>query len=264
MHSTPPENEHLDLTSYLLGELDPTEHARYERHLASCDSCRAEVSELERVVALSAASTGLDVEPPPGLADSVMAAIESDASAAAAPSATPAHRRDPGPPPVARRAWLPRVALGLAATAALAVAFLIGRGAGEDPGDPIGPGDPDAPLELQASIDGPGGGAELEVRRLASGREIEFVSDELPVLPEGEFYELWFVAGDDELPDSPDRISAGTFHPDEAGLTDVIMHAAVVPSLYPTIEVTRETDDRPASDGDVVLRLDAADLIRDG
>ncbi len=48
------------------------------------------------------------------------------------------------------------------------------------------------------------------------GRVIEFRSDDLAILPKGEYYELWFVGPGDSRRKS-NRISAGTFHPDPRG-----------------------------------------------
>jgi hypothetical protein len=73
--------------------------------------------------------------------------------------------------------------------------------------------------------------------------------EELPILPKGEYYELWFEA--------PGRkyISAGTFHPDEEGRSRVTFAAAVDPGLYPVLSVTAEPGDgNPARTGREVLR----------
>ena len=76
----------------------------------------------------------------------------------------------------------------------------------------------------------------------------------LPILPTGEYYQVWFVGPDDE-PGAPDRISAGTFHPDPQGRSDVRFAAAVDPALYPIVEITAEPGDGdPLPTGPVVLR----------
>ena len=74
-------------------------------------------------------------------------------------------------------------------------------------------------------------------------------TDELPILPKGEYYELWFV-GPGDTPAAPNRISAGTFHLDENGRSSVNLAAAVDPALYPVLSVTAEPGDGdPAPDG---------------
>lgn len=96
--------------------------------------------------------------------------------------------------------------------------------------------------------------AQLSVVATGIGRVIELDTAVLPILPTGELYEVWFV-GPDDAPGTPDRISAGTFHPDRAGLSQVRFAAAVDPDLYPVVEITAEPGDgNPSSSGPVVLR----------
>jgi Anti-sigma-K factor rskA, C-terminal len=119
-----------------------------------------------------------------------------------------------------------------------------------------GRGSPGA-LELEALLTSPTGGAAqatIEVRKTGIGRVIAIRSDELPILPKGEYYELWFV-GPGDAPGRPNRISAGTFHPDQAGRTDVRLAAAVDPALYPVVSITAEPGDGdPAPSRREVLR----------
>jgi Anti-sigma-K factor rskA len=96
--------------------------------------------------------------------------------------------------------------------------------------------------------------ANVEVRKTGIGRVIRFESDELPILPKGEYYELWFV-GRGDTPTTPNRISAGTFHPDEDGRSHVTFTAAVDPAKYPVLSVTAEPGDGdPEPTGPEVLR----------
>ena len=74
----------------------------------------------------------------------------------------------------------------------------------------------------------------------AAGASAAMPEPDLPELDnEREFYEAWFVAAGDR-PGEPDRVSAGTFHPDEQGRTSVRLTAAAVPRDYPVLSVTRE------------------------
>ena len=78
---------------------------------------------------------------------------------------------------------------------------------------------PDGTLELETALSAPAGGAgqaSVEVRKTGIGRVIRFDSDDLPILPKGDYYELWFV-GPGDTRRQPNRISAGTFHPDDEG-----------------------------------------------
>ncbi len=94
------------------------------------------------------------------------------------------------------------------------------------------------------------------VTKTGIGRVVELRSKTLSILPKGEFYEVWFV-GPGDSNSSPNRISAGTFHPDEQGRTDVTFAAAVDPAKFPMLEITAEpASGDPAPEGDVVLRAD--------
>jgi anti-sigma-K factor RskA len=112
-------------------------------------------------------------------------------------------------------------------------------------------------IELEAVLVAPAGGparATVVVEEAGIGREISFRSDDLPVLPRGEYYELWFV-GPDDTRRRPNRISAGTFHPDEHGRSVVELTAAVDPALYPILSVTAEpAGGNPERTGPEVLR----------
>lgn len=151
--------------------------------------------------------------------------------------------------PVRRR--LRFVLAGAAGAAAIAAAaFLLVLG-GASPPEP----------ELRATLRGSGPPvmtARVEVVKTGVGREIELRTDELPILPTGEYYELWFVAAGD-TPSTPRRISAGTFHPDRHGRSHVRFTAAVDPSRYPELSVTAEPGDGdPRPSTTEVLRSTAA------
>ena len=96
--------------------------------------------------------------------------------------------------------------------------------------------------------------AEVEGIRVGEGRVIRLKSDDLPILPKGEFYEVWFV-GPGDTPASPNRISAGTFHPDDQGRTRIVLFGAVDPKKLPVLEITAEPGDgNPLPSGPAVLR----------
>jgi len=169
------------------------------------------------------------VAPPPGLKSSVLLAVEQVAT-------------EPEPRPPRRRV---RFAFAAAALAAAAAILLLAVRAGGPAGE----------LELRAVIGAPTGAeATVEVRKTGIGRVIQLRTDELPILPKGDYYELWFVGpGDTRV--SPNRISAGTFHPDENGRSKVTFAAAVDPALFPVLSVTAEPGDGdPRPTGPEVLR----------
>jgi hypothetical protein len=202
-----------------------------------------------REVAALLADAAPRATPPPELRERTLAAVR----AAEAPplngrvqpvAVTPPTRRR-------RRSWFARRRLALAGGLAVALAAAAMGGAllerdGGLPGE----------LELEATLRAPDGGssATASVRATGIGRVIEFRTDDLPVLPKGEYYELWFV-GPGDRPRKPNRISAGTFHPDEDGRSHVRFAAAVDPANYPRLAVTAEPGDGdPAPNGPDLLR----------
>lgn len=111
-------------------------------------------------------------------------------------------------------------------------------------------------LEYAGPISGPAGSGELRVVKTGIGRVIDLDTEALDILPTGEFYEMWFVA-DTDTSDTPNRISAGTFHPDLDGRSQVTFAAAVDPAKFPTIEITAEpADGNPAPSGTTVMSAD--------
>ena len=110
-------------------------------------------------------------------------------------------------------------------------------------------------VEFDQSIAALGSGTvNVEGRLAGIGRIVNLSSSDLPILPKGEFYEVWFV-GVGDTPGSQNRISAGTFHPDPEGKTKVALTAAVDPSLYPTLVITAEPGDgNPGPSDTEILR----------
>ena len=150
------------------------------------------------------------------------------------------------PAPTRRRRWPLAVRLALPAAAAVVAALLLFTGSDERPGE----------LEVRAQLSGRGGSAYVEVREIAIGRTITFRSDDLAILPKGEYYELWFV-GPGDRPGRPNRISAGTFHPDAQGRSRLELTAAVDPAKYPVLAVTAEPGDGdPRPSDEEVLRYE--------
>jgi anti-sigma-K factor RskA len=229
---------HEDVAGYVLGSLRREERAAFEEHLAACASCREQVGELSGPAELLARATpAYDV--PPGLESRILAAVARNAAEEA-----------PGTRERASRRWLSRRPLAIAAAAAALLMAAVYTGTLLE--RPESPGQ----VELEAVLAPPRGGsarARVEVTKTDIGREIAFRSDDLPILPQGEYYELWFVGPGDTLR-RPNRISAGTFHPDEQGRSRVELTAAVDPKLYPVLSVTAEPGDgNPRRTGPEVL-----------
>lgn len=183
----------------------------------------------------------------------------------AGPGLSPAPRDDHGTGaqpglPEPRRSR--RTLLGLAAGALLVAAAAVGRWtapeAGYD-GELLARGVPEFTASLtEGAID-----IEVQGSRAPEGRIVTVQSDTLPVLPLGEYYELWFV-GPDDTPASPQRVSAGTFHPDyDDGTTTVVLHAAMDPTMFPFIEITEEGADGDPDPSPVVNLAGAVRLLDD-
>jgi hypothetical protein len=146
-----------------------------------------------------------------------------------------------------RRSKMSRARVVVLAAAAAVVAIAIGAvlvGATGD--DTVGE------IEYAGPITGDGAVGELRVIKTGIGRVVELDTDDLAILPTGELYEVWFV-GPGDTPESPNRISAGTFHPDEDGRSQVTFAAAVDPALYPVVQITSELGDGDPSPSTVVV-----------
>jgi anti-sigma-K factor RskA len=224
-----------ELAVYALDALEYDERAAVEAHLAGCASCRAEVDAYRATLARLV----VDEPPPPavwqriayeGGATSIPTPLPTMTSGTAPPGAPPAppgtgrpgpgpaagappsHMRRGGPP--ARR-WGLTVA-GIAAAAALVVGGIaITR-------DDEGPTDLAALAEQAAEAHG----AQIATlsteagapaaRVVADGSTGFVLVDDLPVLPEGQEYQLWKLAGD--VPVSLGMIGDGTTEATAFGL----------------------------------------------
>ena len=208
-------SEHPDLVEWALGQLDDSDERALETHLRTCPDCRATADELLGAH-VALQRAAPPIEVPPGLEARVL--------------------------PRSRRRRVPRVLWGLAplaAAAAAAVVLVVGGGP--------------APRQLRSTT-GERVDVAAVVRVTPVGREVVLDIDQLrDPRPDG-LYELWFVAPDDR-PGRPHRVSAGTFHPDEAGHGTVRLLAAADPKVYPRLSVTlQRADGDPRAIGPEVLR----------
>jgi anti-sigma-K factor RskA len=221
---------HIDVAAYAAGLLDRREADEFEAHLADCETCRREHRELESLGAVLALMPEALPEPPPGLEALTLLAVE---RAAVQPAPRPRRRT--------RLTWRPAVAFSLACVAAVALGVATMR-------------DREPPLEVVATLRGDAGAASIEVVKTGIGRVVRFDTSDLPILPKGEYYELWWVGPGDRR-GRPKRISAGTFHPDDRGVSEVTFAAAVDPAKYPRLAVTAEPGDGdPSPSGPDLLR----------
>jgi anti-sigma-K factor RskA len=170
-----------DVGAYLLGALTPEETAAFERELERNDELRADVEHL-RIAADALPASSIQMAPPPGLKDRVMAVVNAEAELLRA--AGPEADRVPAPRAPSRRWFAWRPAFGLAA-AALATAFVVGIIVfGGDGGDRV----------IEAST----GNAQLIQRR--SGHST-LTAANLPLPGPGRVYQVWLQRkGDDPQP----------------------------------------------------------------
>jgi anti-sigma-K factor RskA len=165
--------------AYAVDAVDDIERASFERHLASCPTCRAEVASLREASALLAdAATTI---PPPALRDAVLSDIT---------------RVRPLPPvtvggPVHRRKWFP-------ALVAAVVLALVGVGGAvwqpwrDDTSQTLSATDqvlqdPDA---QRVSQELPNGATATVVRSAKEHRAV-IVTEDMPEPPAGKVYQLW-------------------------------------------------------------------------
>ena len=177
--------------AYAVDAVDDIERASFERHLASCPTCRAEVASLRETSALLADAA--TTTPPPELRDAVLSGIT---------------RVRPLPPvtvggPVHRRRWFP-------ALVAAVVLALVGVGGAvwqpwrDDTSQTLSATDqvlqdPDA---QRVSQELPNGATATVVRSAKVDRAV-LVTEDMPPPPDGKVYQLWLQSP------SQDMISAG-------------------------------------------------------
>lgn len=248
--------QQFDVAAYLLGTLEPDERARVEAHLEGCERCRFEAASLRDAVTLLQESAP-PTTPPTGLGARTLLAVERAARAdepapepRPAPETRPASRLAPAPGRGRGRRGRGRLALALAGVAAVAAAGGVGLGIANR--GPSGNVEIDAPLVAPGR---PGTVGSVRVREAGIGRIVELRTSALPELDNTrEFYEVWF-AGAGHGPERPNAVSAGTFHPDPEGRSEVELTAAVVPRNYPLLLITREPrNGDPRQTGPVVLQ----------
>jgi anti-sigma-K factor RskA len=167
-----------NIGAYVLGALPELENEVLERHLATCESCRAEVEELRPLTAAMARSVP-QVEAPPSLKATLMEIVSSEAVA------------HPEPPRERRSFWSwftglqPRMAAAMA-VGVLALGVVVGVAVDQIAGS--GSGDT---MTIAAKIDRqrmPTGDASLAV----DGDTGKLELTNAPQPPAGRVYQLWY------------------------------------------------------------------------
>jgi hypothetical protein len=206
---------------YVLGALDPDEHAAMKQHLEECEVCRREYTALAGIPALLDRIEPADVPPPepsPALEEAVLDRV--------------ARERGRTKQPRFRFRWPPKPLLAGAAAAiaaALVVALLV-RGQEADPAYANG---------KLVGLQGVGGG--FSVKQVPGGTEVNLWADGLPA-SRSATYELWCVRVDGRW------VSGGTFRPRRDGEADVKLTAAVMPGEYHLVVVSRRGEGKRAGE----------------
>ncbi|MBB3045416.1 anti-sigma factor [Nocardioides soli] len=167
--------------AYAVDALDDLERVAFERHLAECADCRAEVAGLREAATLLAETTAN--EPPAALRDRVLAGIA---------TVRPLPPETPVPRPRHRRVRL------LVAAAAAVVLVGAGAVAWQQPwADETSQQQPptaqsvlDAADALSTSLDFPGGASATVTHSDSVGRAV-IVTSKMPPPPQGKVYQLW-------------------------------------------------------------------------
>ena len=173
--------------AYAVDAVDDIDRASFERHLASCPACRAEVASLREASALLADAA--TTTPPPALRDAVLNDIT---------------RVRPLPPvtvggPVHRRRWFP-------ALVAAVVLALVGVGGAvwqpwrDDTSVQVSVTDqvlqdPDAERFTEELPNG----ATATVVRSAKEHRAVIVTEDMPAAPDGKVYQLWLQTPSEDM-----------------------------------------------------------------
>jgi anti-sigma-K factor RskA len=216
------------LGAYCTDALDADDRAAFERHLPSCDECRAQAADFREVLAALAAAH--PVHPPHALEDAVVARARtqgSDHRSAAGdepptpPAATVVPERDSPPAvpsPMARR-WR-RAAPWMAAAAAGALLFASGLGLGRSqvPAESTASGDAIAAVLAVASAED---AHVLPVdimgttSRVVVSQEMDkavFLASDLPMPAKGMCYQVWRVSEDGTMQSAGVAVPAADGH----------------------------------------------------
>jgi anti-sigma factor RsiW len=181
--------------AYAVDAVDDIERAQFERHLAGCDSCRAEVDSLREAGSLLSETSA--VQPPASLRASVLSGIQSvrplpPVIVAASERSRRTRRRFP--------------AL-VAAAAALIIVGGVGATVVDLVNDDSSPSQEATPTDRVLNAKDaesrtktlPGGGKATVVRSKSLDQAV-IVTQDMPDAPSLHTYELWLQRGDDMIP----------------------------------------------------------------
>jgi len=193
--------------AFVLDALSPEETAAFEEHLRTCKTCRQEVAELSKVVAILPLATE-HVEPSEGLHDRIVAAVQEQGSTSEAPTSLPVPKRTRG-----RRTGT-RPAASLFALAAAVVIAALGvwnvrlqqKASNNEVATEVLRALIHHPAVAVLPGRGVAQGASATVIQPDTGATAYAVVDGLPPAPSGKVYQLWVMREGGAAP-----VSAGVF-----------------------------------------------------
>lgn len=236
-------HEHDLAAAYALNALDAAESESFEKHIATCEICRAELAEL--APGMEHLASLLEAPAPPAMRSSVLDAIASTpqdgATAADGLSAySTVAAEAPSRRVSSRKFNLRSLVAGLAVAAAFVGVVLFSGLLDSSPsvGDITS-----APDRATIALSGEVGSAEFVYSdSLDAG---VFITTSLPALSADQTYQLWLI---DEGGPNP----AGTFRPSDEGFVEFVVIGDIAPGK--TLGLTVEPEGgSPAPTGDVLL-----------
>lgn len=237
------DDRHLLTGAYALGSLNEEERAGFEAYLADSEEARAEVAALSD----TAVQLGLAAEPvipSPQLKASLMAAIHTTPQlpVIAEPAQAPVTPPTSSTQRKAQARWFARPVTILAAAAAAVALFVGGNLIGvanannalhEQQAQAASLVELSAASDVQRASSTVAGGGQATLIWSLDLRRSAVLIDELPTLPAGKTYQLWYI-------DAAGARSAGTFESTDGGTTWHVLDGKM--SGGDTVGVTVEPD----------------------
>jgi anti-sigma-K factor RskA len=186
----------LDTGAYVLGALHDDEHRAFERHLAGCEACRREVTELRMAAAMLPLAAD-QVSPPDALRERIMVTVRQEAAAQQAASGAEATTAGRGR---GRRSWWSRLRMPAIAPLPAAVAACVVLALGVAGGVLLSAGDGFREVRAQVAHGGASG-----TLRIEDDGDARLTLRDMPAPPDGRVYQVWLL-GEGESPSPTDAL----------------------------------------------------------
>lgn len=173
--------------AYAIDALDAGERAEFEKHLAECAECRAEVASFRETTALLAGTE--EETPPASLRDEVLAGIGHVRPLPPETTGSAADEDAPTVVPITRRR-LPQILVAAAAVVLLAVGVLAWH-PWQHETTSLADQVLNAPDAVRVTEKLPGGTGEITLVSSASVGRAVMIGDHVPDPPAGKTYQMW-------------------------------------------------------------------------